>query len=152
MSRQINNAGLAIIKQFEGCELKAYKCPAGVWTIGYGSTGAHVTPGLKITQERAEELLMQDLVRFEKGVSDLVKVELTDNQFSALVSLAFNIGLKNFGGSTLVRLLNKADYDGAASNFKKWIYAAGQRMRGLLKRREAERALHSTSSHPIIKR
>lgn len=138
---KINAEGIAIIKQFEGCELKAYKCPAGVWTIGYGHTGKDVTPGLVISATHAERLLLRDVESFEAGVSELVKVELTDNQFSALVSLAFNIGLGRFKNSTLLRKLNQGKYADAAQQFNKWVYAAGVKLGGLVKRRAAEREL-----------
>lgn len=138
---RINAAGLQLIKDFEGLKLKAYKCPADVWTIGYGSTGAHVYEGLEITKERAEELLMEDLERFEEGVSRVSKVPLTSNQFSALVSFAFNLGVRALEKSTLLRKLNSGDYEGAANEFKKWVFAGGKKLAGLERRREAEKAL-----------
>ena len=107
---------------YEGLRLSAYKCQAGVWTIGYGHTKA-VTKGDVITEEKAEELLLDDLSIFEKGVSSLVKVELNENQFSALVSLAFNIGLGNFQKSTLLRLINAGDFPSASKEFTRWSYA-----------------------------
>ena len=106
---KINETGLALIKSFEGLRLKAYKCPAGVWTVGYGHTGGDVKAGMIITEEEAEELLRQDLERFEEGVENLVEVELNENQFCALVSLAYNIGLGNFKRSTLLKLINKGN-------------------------------------------
>ena len=139
--RRINPAGLALIKAFEGCELTAYKCPADVWTIGYGSTGPHVTPGKRITEAEAEVLLLDDLERFEAGVAKLAP-KATDNQFAAMVSLAFNVGLSNFGGSTLLRLHNAGDHDGAARQFARWNRAAGKVLPGLTRRRAAEAALY----------
>lgn len=142
--RPINKHGLDLIKAFEGCKLTAYLCPAGVWTIGYGSTGPHVRKGLTITQDAAEALLREDLERFERGVSTAISVPLTDNQFAALVSLAFNVGTGAFSGSTLVRKLNANDFAGAADQFARWNKAGGRVLAGLTRRRAAERALFET--------
>lgn len=141
MARNINEIGLALIKQFEGCKLSAYKCPAGVWTIGYGSTGAHVYEGLKITQEQADDLLRKDLLRFEEGVSKLCPVA-SDNQFSALVSFAFNLGLGSLQTSTLRRMHNEGNYEAAAGQFTRWNKAKGKVLNGLTRRREAEARLY----------
>lgn len=139
--RQITDEGLALIKRWEGLRLQAYLCPAGVWTIGYGHTGPDVTPGLVITEAYAEALLRQDLRTFEDGVSRLVTAPLTDNQFSALVSLAFNIGLGAFARSTLLRKLNAGDYAGAQAQFHVWNKAGGKVLPGLVNRRAGEAAL-----------
>jgi lysozyme len=141
--RRINAAGLELIKRFEGLRLKAYRCPADVWTIGYGSTGAHVTPGLVITEARAEELLQEDLQRFEVAVAKAAG-SATDNQFAAMVSLAFNVGEAAFAKSTLCRKHNAADHFGAANEFKRWNKAAGRVMAGLSRRRAAEAQLYRT--------
>src|SRR5690349_12958929 len=114
---KISKKGLDLIKSFEGLELKAYEDSVGVLTIGYGSTGSHVKQGMVITKEQAEELLKRDVSRFERGVNDLVKVPLTQNQFDALVSFSFNIGLGNLKSSTLIRNLNASNYAGAANEF-----------------------------------
>jgi len=132
--------GLALIRQAEGLRLRAYKCPAGVWTIGYGTT-AGVKEGLVITKERAEELLREDVKRFEDQVMRLVKVRLTQGQFDALVSFIYNLGAGNLSNSTLLRLLNAGDYKGAAAQFDRWTKAGGKELAGLVKRRAAERAL-----------
>lgn len=142
-----NESGLSLIKSFEGLRLKAYKCPAGVWTIGYGHTGKDVKPGMIITEEQAEQLLRQDLERFEKGVDDLVEVDINENQYSALVSLAYNIGLGNFKKSTLLKLINKGnqnELEAVHSQFKRWVWAGSQILPGLQRRREAEFDLYST--------
>lgn len=140
--RKINEAGLSLIKRFEGLRLTAYKDAIGVWTIGWGHTGADVTPGLKITTQRAEELLRGDLERFEKGVQNLTAgCELTDNEFAALVSLAFNVGLGNFKGSTLLQKLKAGKYQEASEQFVRWNRAGGKVLSGLTKRRLAEKAL-----------
>jgi len=137
--------GLDLIKQFEGLKLTAYVCPAGVLTIGYGTT-AGVTPGMTITAERAEQLLRQDIAKFERGVRDSVKVPLTENQFSALVSFAYNVGLGAFRTSTLLRLLNKGEYAQAAEQFGRWNKAGGKVLPGLTRRRAAERKLFEVTS------
>ncbi|MDH0157376.1 lysozyme [Stutzerimonas stutzeri] len=136
----ISEAGLALIRQSEGLRLRAYLCPAGIPTIGYGST-AGVKLGQTITAERAEELLREDVRQFEAAVSRLVKVPLTQGQFDALTSFAFNLGTKSLEQSTLLRLLNAGDYPGAAAQFDRWVYASGKKLTGLVKRRAAERAL-----------
>ena len=132
--------GLALIKQFEGLKLNAYKCPADVWTIGYGTTTG-VKPGQAITEARAEELLRADVAKFVAGINDAVTVPLTQGQFDALVSLAYNIGLGAFRTSTLLRLLNKREYASAAKQFDRWNRAGGRVLAGLSRRRAAERKL-----------
>lgn len=136
----ISEKGLALIRQFEGLRLLAYKCAAGVPSIGYGHTRT-AKMGQSITQERAEELLREDVARFEAAVSRLVKVPLTQGQHDALVSFAFNFGAKALEKSTLLRLLNAGDYSGTAAQFDRWVYASGKKLSGLVKRRAAERAL-----------
>jgi lysozyme len=142
--RHINKAGIDLIKSFEGCRLEAYPDPAtggDPWTVGYGSTGPKVVKGLKITQQQAEELLLEDLERFEKGVSNLVTVNISDNQFAALVSFSFNCGLANLKSSTLLKLVNAGKFEEAALQFERWNKAAGKVMTGLTRRRQAERDL-----------
>ena len=136
-----NAAGIALIQQFEGLRLAAYQDVVGVWTIGYGHTGPDVRAGQTITQAQATALLQQDLSRFEAGVSRLVTVPLNGNQFSALVSFSYNLGLGSLQGSTLLRLLNARDYAGAAGQFPLWDKAGGKALPGLLRRRQAEQAL-----------
>ncbi len=137
---QINAEGLEIIRRFEGCKLKAYRCPAGILTIGFGHTGSDVTHGLTISQERAEELLRSDLARFERGVESLCP-GLTPNRFSALVSFAFNCGLEALERSTLRRRVLAGDFAGAAAEFPRWNKAGGRALAGLIARRAEERAL-----------
>lgn len=112
-----------------------------MWTIGYGSTGSHVRPGLKITQPEAEELLRLDLDRFEKAVDRLVKVPLTDNQFATLVAFSFNIGVAAFGKSTLLRKLNAGDYEAVPTQLARWNKDNGKVVQGLANRRAAEAGL-----------
>lgn len=138
---KISPKGLAVIKQFEGLRLTAYKCPAGVLTIGYGSTGNHVKPGMTITEQEAERLLLDDLARFEVGVQEVIKQPLTQGQFDALVSFSFNVGLGALRESTLAAKLKAGDVTGSANEFARWNKAGGKVLPGLVKRREAERAL-----------
>lgn len=139
---KINEDGLDLIKSFEGCELKAYKDIVGILTIGYGHTGADVKENQTISQAEAEEILKEDLERFEKGVTDLCKlVPLNENQFSALVCFTFNVGLGAFKSSTMLKLLNAKEYAKAADQFPRWNKAGGKEVAGLTRRREAERQL-----------
>lgn len=140
----ISPAGLDLIKQFEGLKLNAYVCPAGVLTIGYGTT-AGVKPGQAITAARAEELLRADVAKFERGVADAVTVPLAQHQFDALVSLAYNIGLGAFRTSTLLRLLNKGEVASAAKQFDRWNRGGQKVLPGLTRRRAAERKLFEGS-------
>ncbi len=137
---RINPDGLRLLKAFEGLRLRAYQDAVGVWTIGYGTTSG-VRPGMVITEAQAEALLKRDLARFERAVSDLVNVPLTSDQFSALVTFVYNVGEGALAGSTLLRLLNQRDYQGAADQFLRWDKAGGQSLAGLTRRRRAERAL-----------
>jgi GH24 family phage-related lysozyme (muramidase) len=138
--RQINADGLRLLKSFEGLRLDAYQDSVGVWTIGYGTTTG-VRPGMRITAAQAEALLKRDLQIFERTVSENVNVPLTDDQFSALVSFTYNVGGSAFANSTLLRLLNQKDYQGAADQFLRWDKAGGSALPGLTRRRQAERAL-----------
>lgn len=136
-----NAAGLQLLTSFEGCRLLAYKDIGGVWTIGYGHTGPEVVFGLKISQQQAEEYLRADLSKFEAGIKKLVKVPLTDNEYSALVCLVYNIGLGAFEASTLLRRLNDSKYEDAANQFLRWNKDNGVVVAGLHRRRQAEREL-----------
>lgn len=137
--------GINLIKQFEGCRLTAYQDSVGVWTIGYGWTqpvdGKTVGKGMTITQQKADDLLKQGVVQYESGVSTLVKVQLNQNQFDALVDFAYNLGVNALKGSTLLKKLNAGDYAGAANEFTKWNKAGGKELAGLTRRREAEKSL-----------
>lgn len=140
--RTINKAGLDIVRDSEGLRLKAYLCPAKVWTIGYGSTGPHVKPGMTITADQATDLLLKDLARFERCVAENCGTA-TDNQFSAMVSFAFNVGCGAFEESTLLRLHRAGKHDAAAAQFGRWTKGGGRVLPGLVKRRAAEAALYS---------
>lgn len=154
MSRKTSEAGIALIKRHEGLRLDAYADPAHGWrvpTIGYGHTSAagppQVTRGMKITEVQADTILRQDLKIFERAVERLVKVPLTDGQFAALVSFAFNLGPQNLEKSTLLRRLNAGDYRGAAEEFERWNRAGGRVLPGLTHRRASERRLFE-GKHP----
>jgi lysozyme len=137
---KINDAGLALIKRAEGLRLEAYQDGGGVWTIGYGSTlGVH--EGMVITPGEAERRLMDDLARHDI-TPHLDGCATTPNQFSAMTSLAFNIGLERFRGSTVLKRHKLANYPGAANAFLLWVYDNGKRVKGLENRREAERELY----------
>lgn len=142
---KISDRGLAIIKQFEVFRATAYLCPAGIPTIGYGHTGADVTKsdvGVKtITEAEATELLRRDVITAEKALGRRVKVPLTQNQFDALCSFTYNLGEGNLASSTLLKLLNSGDYDGACQEFVKWNKVNKIALPGLTRRREAEAAL-----------
>jgi lysozyme len=145
---RISDAGLRFIKAHEGLRLEAYPDPGTgdkPWTIGYGHTGPDVVPGLRITAERAEELLRADVARFEAAVTRLVKVPLSQPQFDALVSFAFNVGEGALARSGLLRVLNAGDYSGAAEQFGKWVNAGGKPMPGLIRRRRAERTMFESA-------
>lgn len=137
MLMHINNDGLSIIKECEGLSLKAYKCPAGVWTIGYGHTGRDVKKGMVITEEKATELLKSDIARFEKHVSAYNKIyNFTSNEFSALVSFAYNIG--SIAGLTKAGTRSKEQI---ANKMLEYCYANGKKLNGLYTRRQKERRL-----------
>ena len=141
MAREVSEAGVRLVQEFEGCRLDAYRCPAGIPTIGYGATGPDIRMGMVWTQEQADARLVEDLARFADGVERLVEVDLSDNQFAAIVSFAFNVGLGALRDSTLLRKLNAGDYEGAADQLPRWARAGGRLMPGLSRRRLAERAL-----------
>jgi lysozyme len=162
----VNTATIELIKRNEGCVLYAYPDPAtggDPWTIGYGHTGPDVYPGLRITQEQAEALLRKDLEKFEQGVAHGLKRPANPNQFGAMVSLAYNVGLgfypqgeglkpthkdhpkgTGFRSSSVRRYHNEGNYARAAASFAAWNKAAGKVMAGLTRRRGEERALYQT--------
>ncbi|KML70149.1 lysozyme [Pectobacterium peruviense] len=138
----INEAGLNLIKSFEGLRLTKYLDTAGRWTIGYGHL---ILPNENfdngITSQEAEFLLRQDLKTAENGVQKYVKVDLNGNQFGALTSFTYNLGVENLAESTLLRLLNQGNYSAAADQFPRWDKDGEQVVEGLLRRRKAEEAL-----------
>ncbi|HEY9834255.1 MAG TPA: DUF4231 domain-containing protein [Stenomitos sp.] len=143
--RKMNAAGMRILKECEGLYLNSYKCPAGVWTIGYGCTKG-IRPGMTITEAEAEEMLRKELTEFEKGVERILShIPLNENQFSALVSLTYNCGMEPITeGMTIRRKLEARDYRGAAEGFLLWNKGGGRVLPGLVKRREMEKKLFLT--------
>jgi len=141
----VSPSGVDLICNFEGLRLKAYDDGVGVWTIGFGTTkypnGIRVKKGDTCTLDQAKAYMQNDLKSFEQTVNNTVKVPLNQNQFDALVSLAYNIGSTAFKNSTLVRQLNEGNYKTAANQFNVWVNAGGKRMQGLVNRRAAERTL-----------
>ncbi len=137
-------AGLELIKKYEGLRLEAYKCPAGIWTIGYGSTGPDIVEGLKITKNQAEERLKNYLVNLERNINKL-GLPINQNQFDALVSFGYNVGFGNLRISTLLKKVKeKAPAEEITEQFIRWNKAAGRELLGLTKRRKEEAALFNT--------
>ena len=138
---KINEAGLNIIKEFESLRLKAYRCPSGVLTIGYGRTG-RVREDDEISETTAEQFLVEDVQDAEDAVEHLVKVPLTENQFSALVSFVFNVGAGAFERSTLLAVLNRKRYQDVPAHLLSWVYGRKNGVKvlleGLKRRRQAE--------------
>ena len=134
---QLSNKGHDLLKYFEGCELEAYQDSVGVWTIGYGHTkGVH--EGMVITQEQAEQMLLDELKEYEGYVEDMVEVELTQEQFDALVVWVYNLGPTNFKNSTLLKRINAGNFEDVPYQMKRWNKAGGKVLLGLERRREAE--------------
>lgn len=140
---KVSQTGLDLIKHFEGLSLKAYKCPAGVWTIGYGTTGVpEARLGVVISAARAEELLATDVDKFSRQVWVLVSdVVINQHQMDALIAFAYNVGIGAFKTSTLLKKLLQKDYTGASKEFLRWTKAKGKELPGLVKRRRAESLL-----------
>ena len=138
------DTALALIKRWEGCKLTAYPDPGTggePWTIGWGSTGPGIRKGVTWTQAQADTRLAEDVGKFMAGVRSAVKVPALDREIGAMTSLAYNIGLGAFSGSTLVRKFNAGDKAGAAAEFPRWNRAGGRVMQGLVNRRADERAV-----------
>ena len=137
---QISKEGLSLIKRFEGCELKAYRCPANVWTIGYGHI-KDVKEGDEITKEEAEYMLQEEMIEYEGYINDLVQVPLEQCMYDALVAWVFNLGPTNFSSSSLLRVLNEKKYEEVPYEIKRWNKAGGEVLNGLIRRRKAEALL-----------
>ncbi len=146
---KISQEGLSLIKKFEGCPIEngqavSYKCAAGVWTIGYGSTkykGKPVEGDMFITVKEAEDLLLHEMNEYEGYVNDLVKVTLHQHQFDSLVAWVFNLGPSNLQSSTLLKVLNSGAYEDVPAQIKRWNKANGKVLEGLNRRRLAEALL-----------
>ena len=142
---QLSPVGLTLLKSFENLRLKAYPDVRGVLTIGWGHTGPEIAPSTLWTQDQAIQALQEDVLWAQKAVQDFVQVTLNQNQFDALVTFTFNVGIGAFQSSTLLHLLNSGDFIGAAAQFGKWIYAGKIISSGLVKRRKAETTLFQTA-------
>ena len=141
-----SDRGREFTKSFEKCKLAAYDDGVGVWTIGWGHTKG-VQRGDECTQEQADAWFDEEIVDYERGVTSAVKPTLSQNEFDACVSLAYNIGVGAFQRSTLVKLLNLHDFAGAAKQFDVWNRGGGQIMQGLVKRRAAERRIFELAEY-----
>jgi|TARA_R110002051_G_scaffold174958_3_gene245042 lysozyme len=137
---KISQEGIALIKRFEGCELKAYQDSVGVWTIGYGHT-KEVKEGDEINQEHAEFMLTEEMPEYEGYINNMVKVPLEQNQFDALCSWVYNLGPTNLKNSTLLTVLNQERYKEVPQEIKRWNKAGGVVLNGLIIRRQAEALL-----------
>jgi lysozyme len=147
---KVNNLGIDLMHFFEGCKLEAYQCSAKVWTIGWGNTfyenGTPVRQGDKITQDRANSLFVFVANKFADEIKKLIKTNLSENQFSALVCFAYNVGTGNLAKSTLLKKVNVNPNDPSISNeFLRWNKAGGKELLGLTRRRTAESKLYFTS-------
>lgn len=146
--------GLKLLKRWEGCKLTAYKCSAGVLTIGYGHTSMAGSPkvkaGMKITQAQAEEILKRDLKKYEDAVRNGLRVPVSQKMFDAMTSLCFNIGPAAFQRSSVLKFTNRGDFHGAAARFKMWNKAGGRVLRGLTNRRHDEAELYIDGIDEIV--
>lgn len=137
-----SQAGIDLIHSFESLRLQAYPDPGSKdgkpYTVGWGSTGSDIGPGTVWTKEKADQRFASDLSKFEQAVSLLVKVPLTQYQFDALVSFTYNLGIGSLKSSTLLKMLNSGDYDGAGKQLLRWTKNDDVEMAGLVRRRKAE--------------
>lgn len=149
--RKISKEGLALIKQWEGLRLKSYEDSGGIWTIGYGHTSAAGAPSvykdMQITEKEAEKILCQDLRECEAAIEKAVAVPLSDEQFAALVSFSYNVGITAFCKSTLLKKLNNGEYEAVPTELQKWTRVGGKRIQGLVNRRAAEAGLWAKGAH-----
>lgn len=145
---KVNAATIELIKSFESLRTRAYQDTGGVWTIGYGHTSAAGNPkvfrGMVVSPESAERILMDDVTQFAMGVEQLVIVNLNDNQFGALVSFAFNVGLGAFKGSSVLARVNNRQFAEVPARLNLWVKDNGKVLKGLVRRRKAEGALFMT--------
>ena len=142
-SMKTSGIGIELIKEFEGCRQVAYQDSVGVWTIGYGHT-KDVYEGQLVIKKTCETMLAEDLEEFEDYVESYVKVELSQNQFDALVAWTFNLGPGNLSESTMLKKLNEGDYESVPDEMRRWNKAGGEVLNGLVRRRDAEAELFST--------
>jgi lysozyme len=156
---RISQRGINLIKRWEGCRLRAYRDVKGVWTIGWGTTDPkYAFDGNEITQAQADHLFMQDVLKFQREIAPLIKAEVAQAHWDALVSLAYNIGAKGtpqkpgLRESTLLRKLNQGDYAGAQAQFSRWIYSGGKIYQGLINRRAAEARVFQEGTEELMSR
>lgn len=142
---RVTEEGLALIRQSEGFRAKAYRDPVGIWTIGFGHTSAAGPPqvfeGLAITPEQGRKILARDVEMFALGVAKALRAPVTGNEFSALVSFAYNVGLGAFQRSSVLQAVNAGDREAVPRRLQLWVKAGGKVLPGLVKRRAAEAAL-----------
>lgn len=140
-----SDKGLALIERFEGFRANAYRCPAGIWTIGFGHTSAAGLPkvykGMKVTKEEARAILRRDVVQYEQAVLKAIKASLTQNEFDALVSFCYNVGATNFAKSSVVRFINSGKKGQVGAALAMWVKGGGKVLPGLVSRRADEAAL-----------
>jgi lysozyme len=141
---KMGKKGIDLIKHFEGFRSTVYRCAAGIPTLGFGSTHGITMDSPPITEEEGIELLMLDIAKFERAVERLITAPLNQNQFDALVSFSFNLGSGSLQNSTLRRRVNRSEYERAAEEFPRWVFAGGRKLKGLVRRRYAERELFLT--------
>lgn len=141
-----SRAGIELIKKYEGFQSVPYRCPAGYWTVGYGHVLAVHEPRSAVTREQAEQLLQNDIRHAELSLTALVSVTLAQAQFDALVSFVFNLGSGAFERSALRREVNRQAHENVPDQLMRWVYAAGQKMKGLQRRRAAEAALYASAT------
>lgn len=131
---------VSLIKRFEGIRLKAYLCPAGVWTIGWGSTGKGIVKGLTWTKQQADERMLKDADTYLLATKNLCP-KIAGEIHGSIADFTYNLGATRLAGSTLRRKLNKGDFNGAATELQKWVWAGGKKLPGLVARRKAEAQL-----------
>lgn len=139
---EVSQECLELVKYFEGMKLRAYKDSGGVWTIGIGHTRT-AKAGMTITEDEAFDLLREDIKEAERGVRQLVNISLYQHQYDALVSFVFNLGVGNFGKSTLLTVVNDENHVQVPNELNRWVYDNGNRLNGLVRRRLAEGLLYS---------
>ena len=134
---KISENGLELIKKFEGCETTAYQDSVGVWTIGFGHTKG-VEEGQTCSIEDAESMLADEMDEYEGYINNMVKVELQQHEFDALVAWVYNLGPTNLGESTMLKVLNGGQFDRVPDEMNRWTRAGGEILEGLVRRRQAE--------------
>jgi lysozyme len=143
MMMRYSKSALKVTETFEACRCTAYQDEGGVWTIGFGHT-RDVLPGMQCTPMQAEAWLLEDISTAEQAVNRFVYASLTQGEFDALVDFVFNVGVRAFSESTMLKLLNVQNYMGAANELQKWCHVSGHECAGLLRRRQAEERMFNS--------